>query len=116
LRAITRKRFVVILRFVALYGEARVGTIVVAGDVVVFESEQIERQAEAHVLGAAHPQPSGTKPLCFDEIRGLFDTGRYVGPNVGNGDPVYAGDEAKLANVYAERRILICCWKRAPVK
>ena len=32
-----------ILRFGALYGETRVGAVVVAGDVIVFESEQIER-------------------------------------------------------------------------
>ena len=105
LGAVAGQSFIVILRFAALHGEARVGAIVVAGDVIVLESEQIERQTKAHVLGATHAESRGAKLLCLDKIAGLFHARRYVGANVRDGNAVHAGDESEFAQIDAQPRI-----------
>ena len=91
-----------ILRFAALHGETRVGAVVVAGDVIVFESEDIERQAKANIFGAAHAETGSAKLLRLDEIRGLLDARWNIGADVRDGDAVHAGDKAEFADIDAQ--------------
>ncbi len=60
---VTRQSFVMILRFAALDGEARIRAVVITGDVIVLQAEEIEGEPKAYVFGAADSQTGGAKFL-----------------------------------------------------
>src|SRR5262249_36618427 len=57
-----------------------------------------------------------SKSLRFYEIRRLLDTGSRIRAHVGDGDSMDTRDEAKLADIDAQRRILDLMLKQASCK
>src|SRR5262245_30864372 len=94
-----------VLRFAALHREARIGAVVIAGNVVVLQAEDVERQPEAYILRAADAQTGGAKLLGLEEVGGLFHSRWYVGSNVRHGHAMHACDEAEFADMNAQRRV-----------
>ena len=64
-----------ILNFIALHRQSGISAGVVAGDIVVLQTEQIERQTKGDILETVVAQTARFEPLRLNEIGGFLDAG-----------------------------------------
>ena len=97
--AVTGNVFIVVLDFIALHREASVVAAVVAGDVIIFKSQDVERETKTQILIAVEGQAAGPKRSALAMSVGFLIPGGDIGTDITYRDALNRCDEWNLHQV-----------------
>src|SRR6266850_2333581 len=95
-----------ILNLIALHREPRVVAAVVAGDVIVFQPKNVERQPETQIFVAVERQAGRFEALRLCDVRGLLDSRCDIGTDVTDGHAAHRSDKRQLHQIGSQSRAL----------
>jgi len=105
-----------VLGFIALHREARVRTIVITGDVIIFQAQEIKGKPKANIFGAAHTETRARNFCAFTKSEGFLMPGGRSERIYETVTPCTPVMNPNLPISTRRAGSLIWCWKRAPVK